>query len=203
MEKSKETALRCVTVLTVIAVVCGVLLAVLYPILYVKPSVDSISENVKAEELGLNEGTELKWTIEDLNESAVKGKGGEVIMAASAKTESEEYYGLLIRTGKDGKLQECRFAFYFRKSDSALLKAIIVEDGATSGRDFEYAKANDKLKNVRSFEDYYLSVTDTADKIYGEFDTPKCGATKTVTAVDNAFRIAADYYYKTYGGSGK
>lgn len=199
MDKKKETTLRCVLTLTVIAVVCGVLLAVLYPILYVKPSVESISKNVAATDLGLAEGTALDWQIEELNEGRIKGKNASVSMAAKAVVGSDEYYGILIKTGSDGKLQECEFAFYFDGSDT-LVKAVIVKDGSTSGRNFDYALANDKKDNVKTFEEYYTVIDNPAADVYGDFDTPKCGATKTVTAVDNAFRLAADYYYYTYGG---
>lgn len=200
MEKAKETTLRCVLTLTVIAVVCGVLLAVLYPILYVKPSVESISKNVTAADFGLADGTALDWQIEELNEGRIKGKNASVSMAAKAVVGSDEYYGILIKTGSDGKLQECEYAFYFDRSSDSLVKAIIVKDGSTSGRTFDYALANDKKGNVKDFEDYYAVIDKPAADVYGDFDTPKCGATKTVTAVDNAFRLAADYYYYTYGG---
>ena len=199
MDKRHETTLRCVLTLTVIAVVCGVLLAVLYPILYVKPSVESISKNVAATDLGLADGTALDWQIEELNEGRIKGKNASVSMAAKATVGSDEYFGILIKTGSDGKLQECEFAFYFDGSDT-LVKAVIVKDGSTSGRNFDYALANDKKDNVKTFEEYYTVIDNPAADVYGDFDTPKCGATKTVTAVDNAFRLAADYYYYTYGG---
>ena len=210
MDKRHETTLRCVLTLTVIAVVCGVLLAVLYPILYVKPSVESISKNITAADFHLEEGISLDWQIEDLNEEKVKGRNASVTMVAKAEYDGYELYGILVKTGSDGKLQECEFAFYFIKdADGArslrllgnvLVKAVLVKDGSTSGRTFDYALANDKKGNVKDFEDYYTVIDKPAADVYGDFDTPKCGATKTVTAVDNAFRLAADYYYYTYGG---
>lgn len=205
MDKKKETTLRCVTVLTIIAVVCGVLLAILYPLLYVAPSVDSISANVTNAELGLADGATVEWNIEELNDSFVKGKGASVQMVATAKTDDDEFYGILIKTNADGKLQECQFAIYVRKSDDMLFKGVITDDGATSGRDYEYAITHDKLDNIKSMYDgdYYAVVSGSASDIYGNYETPKCGATKTVTAVDNAFRLAVDYYYNVYGGGSR
>ena len=205
MDKSKETTFRCVTVLTVIAIVCGVLLAVLYPLLYVAPSIDSIAGNVTVAELGLSEGAAVDWKMETLNDSFVKGKGASVQMVASLKTDDEEFYGILIKTNADGKLQECQFAIYIRKSDDMLFKGVITDDGATSGRDYAYAISHDKLDNIRSMYDgdYYAAINGSAAQVYGDYQTPKCGATKTVTAVDNAFRLAADYYYNVYGGGAR
>ena len=202
MEKSKETTLRCVTVLTVIAVVCGVLLAVLYPLLYVAPSVDSIAANITNEELSLASGETAEWKIESLDDEFVKGKGGSIQLVASCKTATDTVYGILIRTKSDGKLQECQFVIYVRSSDDALFKGVIAEDGATSGRDYAYAQSHDKLGNIKSIEngDYYALINRPAQEVYGSFETPKCGATKTVTAIDNAFRLAANYYYNVYGG---
>ena len=202
MEKKKETTLRCVAVLTAIAVVCAVLLAVLYPLLYVAPSVENISKNVSNAELGADEGAVVDWKIEALDDGNVKGKGGSVQMVASAEVAGDTFYGILIKTKADGKLQECTFAVYIRKSDDKLFKFVTVEDGSTSGRDYAYAHANDKLKNVKSIEngDYYAIINGDADSVYGDFSVPKCGATKTVTAIDNAVRLAANYYYNVYGG---
>ena len=167
MDKKKETTFRCVAVLTVIAVVCAVLLAVLYPLLYVAPSVDSIAANVTNAELGVADDVKPEWKIEKLNDAKIKGKGGNVQMVASASIGEETYYGILIKTKADGKLQECTFAFYIRKSDDKLFKGTFVEDGATSGRDYAYAKSHDKLGNVKSIEngDYYATISGNANAV--------------------------------------
>ena len=202
--KKQETTLRCVTVLAVIAVTCGVLLAVLYPLLYVAPSVSSISDNVTAEELGLLSGESALWKrVDTLNESYVEGKGGSVVMAAETVAADREFVGILIKTKPAAKLGETTYSMYFDRKEDKLFKAVIVEDGATSGRTFEFALSNDKLKNIRPFESYYKVIDGSNDKVYGDFEKPKCGATYTVTAVDNAFRIAADYYFYTYGKGAK
>ena len=189
--------------LTVIAVICGVLLAVLYPLLYVAPSVSSISDNVTAKDLGLDDATALVWNMTDVNENVPENKGGSVVMVAKAEAEGEEFIGVLVKTKAAAKLGETTYSFYFKSSEDRLLKAVIVEDGATSGRTFEFAKENDKLSNVKSFEDYYNVIDAPSAKVFGDFEKPKCQATYTVTAVDNAFRIAADYYYYTYYNYGK
>lgn len=200
MEKKKETTLRCVTVLTVIAVVCGLLLAVLYPLLYVAPSVASISDNVTAAELGLDDGAAIEWQKLELDAEYSEGNGGSVVMAAKAVSDGNEFFGLLLKTKPAGKLEECTYSAYFRKSDDMFIKLVIVDNGATSGRDFEYALANDKLKNVKAFDYYYRIIDRPADEVFGAFEKPKCGATNTVTAIDRAFRIAANYYYYALGG---
>ena len=204
MEKKKETTLRCVLTLTVIAVVCGLLLAVLYPVLYVAPSVDILSDNISARELGASENVEVKWLREEtLNEPFVKAGGGSVVMAAKCETGGDVVYGILVKTKPAAKLGECKFSIYIRKSDNKLIKGVIVEDGSTSGKSFDYALENDKDGKVKTFDYYYKIVDKPSNDVYGAFDKPKCGATYTVTAVDNAFRIAADYYYNTYGGGAK
>ena len=197
--KKQETTLRCVTVLAVIAVTCAVLLAVLNPLLYVAPSVASISDNVTAKDLGLSGETALEWIKTEVDAERAEGKGGSVIMAAECVAGENKFVGLYVKTKAAAKLGETTYSMYFDVKNDKLVKAVIVEDGATSGRTFEFALKNDKLSNVKPIDSYYKIIDKPSKDVYGEFDKPKCGATYTVTAVDNAFRIAADYYYYVYG----
>ncbi len=200
MADKKESTLRCVTVLVVIAVVCGVLLAVLNPLLYVAPTADDIAKQfdlVNLEEYNAQNGTESGWVLEELDEEKA-GKvsdGAAVSLAAKLALKDEEYIGLLIKTKASGDLGECAFVMFFTKSDDKLSLAKISTDGTTAGKTYSYAQSQNAT--VKKFEDYY-KVIDKANAFDDGYSIPVCGATKTVTAVDNAFKKAAAYYYNVY-----
>lgn len=182
----KETTFRCVLVLSVIAVICGLLLAVLNPLLYVAPSVDDLSKNYGGE----LEGT---WTIEELNADYVKGTGGKVLLAGKLSNESNEpiLYGLTIKTNSDAQLGECTYAIFFDAKTNKIVEAKYLVDGSTGGK--TYSKYGDKGANF----DSYLVEVNSAD-VFAGFTYPQTGATKTLKAVNNAFIISANYYYNVY-----
>lgn len=199
MANKKESTLRCVLVLSVIAVVCGVLLAVLNPLLYVAPSAEDISNyfDLPVENPG-------EWTVVDLN-SEHAGKttdksGAAVSLVAQMQAGEETYYGLLITTKASGNLSECKFVMFFTKSDNKLVDAKMTVDGS-SGGEYTYESAAAASENVKKFEEYYV-VINSATQFDTDYSIPKVGATLTLTAVDNAFKKAAYYYYNVIMGGG-
>ncbi len=197
----KESALRCVVVLSVIAVICGVLLAVLNPLLYVAPTADDISS-----QFTLNVENQGEWELLDLDQNfagKTSDKAGAAVslsakmVAGEGTDKAETYYGLLITTKASGNLSECKFVIFFRKSDNTIVDAKMSVDGSSGGK-YSYEAAADKAaaekKPVRTFEDYYVKV-ESATQFNGDYTVPKVGATLTLTAVDNAFRKAVYYYY--------
>lgn len=196
MSDKKESALRCVLTLTVIAVVCGVLLAVLNPLLYVAPSAEDISNNFSVE--GVESG---EWTLLDIDETFA-GKtsdksGAAVSLAAAMESNGETYYGLLITTKASGNLSECKFVMFFRKSDNKLIDCKMTVDGSSGGK-----YSFDNVTEAKPFKDYYV-VIESEEQFTGSYDIPKVGATLTLTAVDNAFKKAAYYYYNMFVKGGK
>ena len=184
----KETTLRCVTVLTVIAVICGVLLAVLNPLLYVPPTVDDLANNFTAEG---------EWSIEELNADFEKGNGGKVLLAGKL-TNAEgvvTHYGLTIKTNSDAQLGECTYALYFDAQTDTLVEAKYIVDGTTGGK--TYAAYGDKGAN---FEDYLVQIT--SENVFDSYTYPQTGATKTLKAVNNALIMGARYYYNVYVAGG-
>ncbi len=191
----KESALRCVTVLSVIAVICGVLLAVLNPLLYVAPTADDISSQFT---LDVEKG---EWTLLDLNQEFA-GKtsdksGAAVSLSAKMTAGDKTYYGLLITTKASGNLSECKFVIFFNGNDNCIIDAKMSVDGSSGGK-YSYSQAADKAdadkKEIRRFEDYYVKIQSESQFDEG-YTVPKVGATLTLTAVDNAFKKAAYYYY--------
>ncbi len=194
-EKKKESTLRCVLTLSIIAVVCGVLLAVLNVLLYVAPSLDDITNNIHISDSDYDK--EL-WVMDDVNADYEKGTGATVTMGASLDLENNDYCAVLVKTVAAGKLGECIFAFNFSKTENKLVECVLVTDGSTAGYNLAYAK--EKLGDqIKDFEDYYLEIT-SATVFDDGYSIPKGGATLTTTAIDNAFKLAAKYYYYVYGG---
>ena len=202
----KESTLRCVTVLVVIAVVCGVLLAVLNPLLYVAPSADDIAKQfdvVDLDDYNATNGTAVEWAREETNVDFAGGgqDQAQVSLVAKLTLDDQTYVGLLIKTRASGDLGECQYAMFFTQSDNKLILAKIAKDGATAGKTFEYAIAN-KKGDLKLFEDYYV-IIDSATVFDDGYKVPTCGATKTATSVDNAFKRAAYYYYNVYANGGE
>lgn len=201
MAKNKESALRCVIVLTVIAVVCGVLLAVLNPLLYVAPSANDISDYFTLEVENSGE-----WEVVELD-SEFAGKTSDpqkaaVNLVAKMTNGSETYIGLLITTRASGNLAECKFVMFFTQSNNSLVDAKMTLDGSTGGK-YSYEEAILRAgANGKKFEDYYGEIT-KADQFDGSYVVPSVGATLTLSAVDNAFKKAAYYYYNVFGGEVK
>lgn len=189
--KKKETTFRCVATLTIIAVVCGLLLAVLNPLLYVAPTVDEITDNLSIE-------GKYSAELEELDKELAKSvKGGTVQLVAKITSENgTDYVGMLIKTNSDGQLGECKYAMLINLATNELEQAVYVTDGSTAGRN--YATYGDKGEN---FDDYLIAL-DSAD-VYDDFTYPKTGATKTLKAVNNAFKICANYYCNKYSEGGK
>lgn len=203
-DKKKESTLRCVTVLTVIAVICGVLLAVLNPLLYVAPTADDISGQFTIAAEGAGE-----WTLEDLD-SDLAGKtsdssGAAVTLVAKMTATDETYYGLLIKTKASGNLSECTFVMFFTASDNKLVDAKMSVDGSSGGKysyDSASAQTDSSGNKPKAFEDYYVVIT-SATQFDDDYTVPRVGATLTLTAVNNAFKKAAYYYYNAYVAKGE
>lgn len=192
MADKKESALRCVLVLTVIAVICGVLLAVLNPLLYVAPTADDVSKHFSIE--GVNRED---WQVVELN-TDYAGKtsdksGAAVNLFAKAEHEGETYYGMLVTTKASGNLSECKFVMFFTASDNKLIEAKITVDGSSGGK-YTYESALNRSESVKGFEKYYVAI-ESENQFDDGYSIPKVGATLTLTAVDNAFKKACYYYY--------
>ena len=187
----KETTFRCVFVLTLIAVVCGLLLAILNPLLYVEPTVDDILNNVTLE-------GDVKGSVEELDKDLAKAiKGGKVELVAKITANGKEYIGLKVKTNSDGQLGECEYAMLIDRETNKITQAKYITDGSTAGRN--YATYGDKGEN---FDDYLIAIT--SSDVFKDYTYPRTGATKTCKAVNNAFIITANYYYNEYveGGAG-
>lgn len=186
MDKKKETTLRCVLTLTIIAVVCGLLLSVLSQVLAVQPDPKVFNENY---------GEAVEFTVCDLDKEASKAiKGGKVLLVGRYTTDSVDVIALNVKSNGEGQLGECEYVMYFDTKTDKLFKAVMTVDGSTAGR--TYTKYGDKGEN---FESYLVTID--SQNPYKDFVYPglngvnKVGATKTLKAVNNAFIIAANYYY--------
>jgi|GEM_PF-3007928 len=211
----KESTLRCVTTLAVIAVVCALLLSVLNSVLYVAPTADDL--------VGVYDKTEgYTWTITDLQDGSY-GSGGKVSLVAEGKSEGkDDYVGLIVRTEKSGKLNESDFAMFINRRTNELEYAELILLGSTGGFDWDYAKAHagggdtdvatgataltglltgdtsTDQAEWREWESFYGVIDSAAALDHTDAIPAKTGATRTVTATYNAFNIAARYYYENY-----
>ena len=207
-----QSALRCVATLAIIAVVCGALLSTLNGLLAVPASAEDIGNAFNK--------SGYSWTVVDTVEGDY-GKGGKVTLVAKGISDGEDsFIGLLVRTDKSGKLNESLYAVYFNLSTDVLEYAKTVEVGSTGGFDWEYAKAHagggtdvttgatpltellsEKTESGngawRDYEDFYVKID--GREVFADYDLPaKTGATRTVTATFDAFRLAAAYYYDNF-----
>lgn len=188
----KETTLKCVLTLTIIAVICGLLLAVLNPLLYVEPTVDDITDNITL-------SGEYTATVETLNKDLAKGvKGGSVQLVAKIVEGENEYIGMKIKTNSDGQLGECDYAVLIDRKTNKIVQAKYITDGATAGRNYETWDKGVNSPDFKgsNFSGYLVEIT-SADT-FNDFSYPKAGATKTYKAANNCFIITANYYYNQY-----
>ena len=213
MADKKESTLRCVGTLAVIAVVCALLLSVLNSLLYVAPTAEDIAKNY-------DKLSGYNWVVKDLSDNKY-GEGGRVTLVAEGTKEGEDtYIGMLVQTDKSGKLNESVYAMYFNKSTDTLEYATYASMGSTGGFDWAYAKAHagdgeattgataltalltddssTSEAEWRDWESFYVKITsETVNDHNGEIPA-KTGATRTVTATYHAFDIAARYYYDNF-----
>lgn len=195
MDRKKETTLRCVLTLTVIAVVCGLLLSVLSQVLAVEPDPKVFNTNF---------GQASEFKVQTLDADLAKAvKGGKVVLVGRYTEQETDVIGINIKTNSEGQLGECEYVMYIDVKTDKLYKAVMTKDGSTAGR--SYANYGDKGAN---FEDYLITID--SENPYKDFVYPglngvnKVGATKTLKAVNNAFIIASHYYYNYYvAGDGK
>ena len=218
----KESTLRCVATLTIIAVVCAFLLSTLNFLLYVAPTVDALDGVYPALE-GYN------WEKTDTADGSY-GSGGKVTLAAVGKKDGgADYLGIIVTTDKSGKLNQSEYAMYFNLSTDTLEYAAFITEGATGGFNWQYAEShgtggggattgataltgllsgNDNAASEAELKVWnsFLNVKITSENVL-DFtgNIPKTGATFTVTATYSAFNIAARYYYENYvkGGDGQ
>ena len=209
----KESTLRCVATLTVIAVVCALMLSVLNFLLYVEAGADDL--------VGVYPKLDgYVWSVEETAQGDY-GAGGKIsVVALGKKDGAEDYIGVIVNTEKNGKLNPSAYAMFFNKSTDTLEYAAFITEGATGGFDWEYAEAHaggddvstgataltallsdenategaklktwSQLVNVKITSESVLDFTS---------DIPKTGATRTVAATYNAFNMAARYYYNVY-----
>ena len=88
----KESALKCVLTLAIIAVVCGLLLSVLSAVLYVEQTADDLESEFFPG---------YRWTAEDSESKDYDGAA--VTLAAKGENgEKPTYIGLLVVTDSDG-----------------------------------------------------------------------------------------------------
>lgn len=201
MEKKKESTLRCVGVLVVIALICGLLLAILNPLLYVAPSVKDIANKFNAEGIDVSND----WQIEEnVNEELSKGKKSSILLVAKLTdaTTNKEYIGMSIQANADGKMGACTFAIFFDLQTNKLIQASYIKNGATDGYQYDDVTTAegfaDKNPGINTdFSEYFVEIT-SAD-VFSAYPIPvKTGATKTVSAVHNVFDLAAKYYFNVY-----
>lgn len=218
MADKKQTTLRCVTTLAVIAVVCALLLSVLNSLLYVAPTADDIAGNY-------DKLAGYTWTVKDVDDGDY-GEGGRVTFVAEGTMEGKDsYVGMLVKTDKSGKLNESVYVMYFNLSDNSLEYATFASVGSTGGFDWDYAKSHagggdattgaTALTGIltddkstadavwRDWESFYGVIGDEAALDHTDAIPAKTGATRTVTATYNAFDIAARYFYKNYVSGGQ
>lgn len=220
MAKKVESTLRCVLTLAIIAVVCGLLLSVLNPILAVEPTAADLEDNFE-------EG--YTWTVLDLNDCDTNG-GRVTLVAEGTKDGADTYIGLIVLTNADGKLGQSTYAMYVNKQTNVLEKACFISEGATGGFTFDKyvskkAQAGNKgevttgataLTGMLSddtgageagepmdMEDFCGTEITSAEAFSGYNPPAKTGATKTANAVYNSFRIMAKYYYENFVKGGQ
>ena len=217
MADKKESTLRCVGTLAIIAVVCALLLSVLSSLLYVAPSAADIEKAAAS----YNALSGYSWTVTEMKDGKY-GEGGRVTLVAEGTCEGKDtYVGMLIQTDKSGKLNESTYAMFFNKTTNTLEYATYASMGSTGGFDWAYAKAHagggddastgataltalltDDTSSVgaewRDWESFYVEITSETVNNHTDAVPAKTGATRTVTATYNAFNIAARYYYDNY-----
>ena len=183
----KNETLRAVTVLTVIAVICGIVLSVMNALLYVPPSLDDLSKNFAGE-----------WTAEELNLEFSKSGGGSVTIVGKTVKDGKEVIGLVVKANSSGKYDGSKVAVYIDKSTDTIIDSAVLSAGSTGGFTLEYAEKNSDGK-LKSYADY-KGVKITSSSFNEKYDGPKTGATKTVTGFYDTFEIVARYYYNVYAG---
>lgn len=214
MANKKETTLRCVTTLAVIAVVCALLLSVLNSLLYVAPSAADLE--------GLYDKVDgYSWEVKEVKDGDY-GNGGKVTLVAEGTKEGHDtYVGMLVLTEKSGKLNESTYVMFINKNTNELEFAAFVSEGATGGFNWEYAEAHgtgggdaatgataltallsgdtsNSQAEIRSWQQFYGVIDSESALDYTDAIPAKTGATRSATATYNAFNIAARYYYKNY-----
>ena len=183
----KNETIRAVTVLTVIAVVCGVILAVMNALLFVPPSLDDLSKNFEGE-----------WVMEELNEKFSSPSQGAVTIVGKTIKDGKEVIGIVVKVSPSGKYDGSKVAVYVDKWTDTIISSAVLSQGSTGGFSLEYAQKNadGKLKTYLDFNGVKITEATLNEK----YDGPKTGATKTVTGFYDTFEIVAYYYYNVYGG---
>lgn len=215
MAKAKDSTLRCVMTLAIIAVICGLLLSILNPALAVEPTADDLKANYQ-------DGYE--WQVLELKDSDTDG--GKVTLVAEGTKEGEPtVIGMVVMTNADGKLGESTYAMYVDKATNKLVKACFIKEGATGGFTFDKYVSRDAHANKggevttgataltgilsdqtqsgnagtpMNLEDFCGTEITSADAFNGYNPPVKTGATKTANAVYNSFRIMAKYYSENF-----
>lgn len=183
----KNETIRAVTVLTVIAVVCGIILAVMNSLLYVPPSLDDLSKNFDGE-----------WTMEELDSGFAKSSEGSVTIVGRTVKDGKEVIGIVVKASPSGKYDGSKVAVYIDKSTDTIISSAVLSQGSTGGFTLEYAQKNSDGK-LKKYEDFN-GVKITAETLNEKYDGPKTGATKTVTGFYDTFEVVARYYYNVYAG---
>ena len=220
MEKKKESTLRCVATLSIIAVTCALLLSVLHPLLYVQPTADEFVGRY-----AVTDGYEWKIERPEQGYDLDGVEGGKVTLAARGVSDGKpDYVGILVETEKSGKLNNSTYVMFVNAETHVLEYAEYVIVGSTGGFTWEKARSNavggevttgataltgllsdgqtDSEAVWREWESFYVPLNDAG--VFDDLGVPaRTGATFTVTATYNAFRIAACYYYKNYVEGGE
>ena len=220
MAKKAESTLRCVLTLTIIAVICGLLLSVLNPVLAVEPSADDLEAN-------FTEG--YSWTVLELKDCDTEG-GSVTLVAEGTKEGADTMIGMVVKTNADGKLGESTYAMYVNKTTHKLEKMCFIKEGATGGFTYDKYVSRDALSGnkgevttgataltglltdpsaggeggePKNLEDF-CGVEVTSVEAFKGFNPPvKTGATKTANAVFNSFNIMAKYYVENFVQGGQ
>lgn len=175
---NKNSSLRCVLVLLVIAIVCVFLLAVLNDVLYVAPDMSVFAK--------AKDGEYTQVEIKD-----VATQSGKMVLLAEGKTtDGKDVVGLYVEGKKYGKADSFQLAIVVEKETDQIVGAYMITDGSTGGYYYDAAALENAI-GTEITSTNYLSFTDL-------IFTGASSKNNSSFAVMNAFQTAAEYYKGAY-----
>lgn len=175
---NKNSSLRCVLVLLVIAIVCVFLLAVLNDVLYVAPDMSVFAK--------AKDGEYTQVEIKD-----VATQSGKMVLLAEGKTtDGKDVVGMYVEGKKYGKADSFQLAIVVEKETDQIVGAYMITDGSTGGYYYDAAALENAI-GTEITSTNYLSFTDL-------IFTGASSKNNSSFAVMNAFQTAAEYYKGAY-----
>lgn len=175
---NKNSSLRCVLVLLVIAIVCVFLLAVLNDVLYVAPDMSVFAK--------AKDGEYTQVEIKD-----VATQSGKMVLLAEGKTtDGKDVVGMYVEGKKYGKADSFQLAIVVEKETDQIVGAYMITDGSTGGYYYDAAA----LENAIGTEITSTNYVGFTDLIF----TGASSKNNSSFAVMNAFQTAAEYYKGAY-----